>query len=81
MAVQVYKKYILGNYQLEPDRRSLSHDGVPVRITGKPFQVLLYLIEHRDRLVSRAELFDRFWEGHDVYDVALSKCVGDTQSA
>ncbi|MFL6213878.1 MAG: winged helix-turn-helix domain-containing protein [Blastocatellia bacterium] len=81
MAVQAYKKYILGNYQLEPDRRSLSHDGVPVRITGKPFQVLLYLIEHRDRLVSRAELFDRFWEGHDVYDVALSKCVGAIRKA
>lgn len=79
--MQVYKKYILGNYTLEPDRRSLKREGVPVRITGKPFQVLLYLLEHRDRLVSRAELFDRFWEGHDVYDVALSKCVGAIRKA
>lgn len=81
MAVQVYKKYILGNYTLEPNHRSLTRDGVPVRITGKPFQVLVYLIEHRDQLVSRAELLERFWEGHDVYDVALSKCIGAIRKA
>lgn len=75
MAVQANKSYVLGDYRLELDLRMLSRSGVPVRITGKPYHVLVYLIENRDRLISRAELLEQFWEGRDVYDVSLSKCI------
>ncbi len=81
MAVEVRKSYILGPYTLEPNRCRLIRENSPIHITGKPFQVLLYLIEHRDRLATRAELLDRFWEGRDVYDVALSKCVSSIRKA
>src|SRR3989442_10229102 len=81
MAVQVSKKYLLGEYRLEPDKRLLSRAGQPVHLTSKPFQVLLCLIEHRDRIVSRAELLDRFWNGKDVYDDTLRKCVGAIRKA
>jgi TolB-like protein/DNA-binding winged helix-turn-helix (wHTH) protein len=81
MLVQDCKTYVLGEYRLEPDKRLLSRNGEPVRLTNKPFQVLLYLIEHRDRLVSRNELLDRFWEGKDVYDVTLTKCTGAIRKA
>lgn len=81
MPVQDCKRYVLGEYWLEPDKRLLSRNGEPVRLTNKPFQVLLYLIEHRDRLVSRNELLDRFWEGKDVYDVTLTKCTGAIRKA
>ncbi len=46
-----------------------------------PFQVLLYLIEHRDRVVSRQELLESFWDGHDVYDETLTKCIGAIRKA
>src|SRR5215470_11059525 len=75
------KAYVLGEYHLRPRSRGLSRNGTPVHITAKPFQVLVYLIENRDRFASRAELLDRFWEGHDVYDVALSKCIGAIRKA
>jgi len=39
------------------------------------------LVEHRDRFVSRAELLDHFWDGKDVYDDALRKCVGSIRKA
>jgi TolB-like protein/DNA-binding winged helix-turn-helix (wHTH) protein/tetratricopeptide (TPR) repeat protein len=81
MAVHVGKKYTLSEFQLEPDKLTLSRDGGPVHLTSKPFQVLLYLVEHRDRFVSRAELFDRFWQGKDVYDVALTRCVSAIRKA
>ena len=81
MFVQIGKKYLLGDYRLEPDKRLLSRDGQPVHLTSKPFQVLLCLIEHRDRVVSRAELLDRFWDGKDVYDDTLRKCVGAIRKA
>src|SRR2546426_4705926 len=81
MAVEMRKRYLLGDLVLEPKARHLSKGGVPVHLTRKPFQVFLYLVEHHDRLVTRRELLDHFWEGHDVYDETLTKCVGAIRKA
>ncbi|MCA1600334.1 MAG: tetratricopeptide repeat protein [Acidobacteria bacterium] len=81
MAVETRKRYLLGDLVLEPKARHLSKRGMPVHLTRKPFQVLLYLVEHHDRLVTRRELLDQFWEGHDVYDETLTKCVGAIRKA
>src|SRR5881409_3426344 len=71
-----HKRYLLGDYRLEPDKQRLSLEGQPIKLAKRPFEVLLFLIEHRDRFVSRAELLDQFWDGKDVYDDALRNCVG-----
>lgn len=81
MAVQVTKRYGLGEYSLEPDKRSLCVGGNSIRLANGPFQVLLYLIENRDRVVARDELLDRFWNGKDVYDDSLGKCIGAIRKA
>jgi len=81
MSVQVSKRYVLGEYRLEPDKRLLSRAGKPIHLANRPFQVLLYLIENRERVVSRHELLDRFWDGKDVYYVTLSKCVSAIRKA
>jgi TolB-like protein/DNA-binding winged helix-turn-helix (wHTH) protein/Flp pilus assembly protein TadD len=81
MAVEVRKRFLLNGYRLEPDTRLLLHHGQAVHLPHRPFQVLLYLIEHRDRLVSRSELLELFWEGRDVYDITLTKCVGKIRKA
>ena len=75
------KRYLLRDYWLEPDKQRLSLEGQPIKLAKRPFEVLLFLIEHRDRFVSRAELLDRFWDGKDVYDDALRKCVGTIRNA
>src|SRR5919202_1579054 len=75
------KRYLIGDYRLEPDKQSLTRAGLPVHLPKRPFQVLLYLIEHRDRYVGRAELLDTFWDGKDVYDDALRKSVGAIRKA
>lgn len=75
------KKYILGEYEIRAEGRLLSRDGEQIHITNRPFQVLLYLIERRDRVVTRQELLDRFWDGKDVYDDTLRKCVGAIRKA
>jgi TolB-like protein/DNA-binding winged helix-turn-helix (wHTH) protein/Tfp pilus assembly protein PilF len=81
MAAQSTKIYVLGEYRLEPDKRLLSRAGEPIHLANRPFQVLLYLIENRERVVGRHELLDRFWDGKDVYYVTLSKCVGAIRKA
>ena len=77
----VSKRFLLGDYWLEPDKQRLSHDGESIKLPKRPFQVLLHLIEHRERFVSRPELLDRFWDGKDVYDDALRKCIGTIRNA
>jgi TolB-like protein/DNA-binding winged helix-turn-helix (wHTH) protein/tetratricopeptide (TPR) repeat protein len=81
MAVQINKRYRLGDYSLDPDKRLLSRAGQTVRLTPRPLQVLLYLIEQRHRVVTRRELLDAFWDGREVYDDTLRKCVGAIRKA
>ena len=75
------KRYLLGEWELETEKRLLHRDGESLRLANKPFQVFFYLIENRDRLVSRGELLDRFWQGRDVYDATLTQCVGTIRRA
>jgi TolB-like protein/DNA-binding winged helix-turn-helix (wHTH) protein/Tfp pilus assembly protein PilF len=78
---QPRKRYLLDGYALAPDEQLLSRSGQTIHLPKKPFQVLTYLVEHRDRFISRAELLDLFWDGKDVYDDALRKCVGAIRKA
>src|SRR5688500_1690240 len=38
-------------------------------------------MENCDRVVPKHELLDKFWDGRDVYEVALSKCIGAIRKA
>ena len=39
------------------------------------FDLLVYLIRHRDRVVTREELFREVWDGREVSDATLSNHV------
>lgn len=75
MAVEVGKKYSLGEFELEPDKYLLKHGGETIHLPELPFRVLLYLVENRERYVSRQELLERFWAGSDGYEETLTKCI------
>lgn len=81
MTVEASKRYALAEFVLDVDKRLLLRADAPVKLAHRPFQVLLYLIEQRERMVSRAELLERFWAGREVYDVSLSKCIGAIRKA
>lgn len=74
-APNINKKISFGEFWLESESRTLWQDKSEVHLAKRPFDVLLFLIENRERVVSRDELLDKFWDGHDVYDDALRKCV------
>lgn len=81
MSINVHKAYTLGDFLLEPDNHLLTRQGLPVPLTKKRFEVLVYLIEHRDRLVRRQELLDQFWDGSEVYEENLTKCISEIRKA
>lgn len=81
MTVEIRKIYRLGEFELDPNKRLLTRDGRSVHLSNRPFRVLLYFVENRERIVTRQELLDQFWDGRDVYDITLTKCVGAIRKA
>ena len=55
--------YRFGRFELNPATRQLVADGQPVALGARAFDVLLGLIERRERLVTKNELLDLAWPG------------------
>ena len=71
-------------FELDTTLHELRRGGVVCAIEPQVFDLLHYLIEHRDRLVAKDELLDAIWTDRTVSDWALSsrimsarKAVGD----
>jgi TolB-like protein/DNA-binding winged helix-turn-helix (wHTH) protein/tetratricopeptide (TPR) repeat protein len=75
------RNFVFAEFILQAELRTLRREGAEVHLARRPFDVLLFLIQNRERVVSREELLNRFWEGHEVYDDALRKCVGTIRTA
>ena len=61
--------------------RRLEIDGAVVPLGGRAFDVLLCLLEHRDRLVPKAELLDTVWPGLFVEENNLPTQIGTLRKA
>jgi DNA-binding winged helix-turn-helix (wHTH) protein/Flp pilus assembly protein TadD len=78
----VPERVIIGDFQIDAGSRRLRRcSGEPVHLANRPFQVLHYLVQHRDRLVPRSELLEQFWDGRDVYEHALTRCLSTVRKA
>ena len=72
-----------GAVQLEVEQRQLLIDGRPAKLGARAFDVLLALVERRDRAVSKNELFEVVWpdvvveeNNLQVHISALRKLLG-----
>ena len=61
-----------GPFELRLDERLLLVGGVPASLGSRAFDVLLALIERRDRVVTKSELLDVVWPGLVVEENNLS---------
>ncbi len=60
--------YRFGKWEVHPAERLVLIDGKDVPLGSRAFDLLLALIERRDRVVSRAELYDVVWGQRVVED-------------
>src|SRR5215467_2328985 len=67
--------YIFGDYVLDTQRHELHHAGEPIKLRRKVFQVLAYLLMHRERVVPKEELLAHLWPDQFVGDAALKSCI------
>jgi DNA-binding response OmpR family regulator len=54
-------RYTPGDYTLDTQRYELCRAAIPLPLQPKVFDLLAYLIQHRDRVVTRQGLFDALW--------------------
>ena len=57
----VERTFRFGPFHLLPNRRALSAKGRNVPLGGRPFDLLVALVEHRDRILSKEELKALVW--------------------
>jgi Tol biopolymer transport system component/DNA-binding winged helix-turn-helix (wHTH) protein len=73
--------YQFDNVQVEPESFRLSKADTPVQIEPKAFQVLLFLIENRGRLIEKRELLDAVWKETFVTENALTREIAQLRKA
>jgi pimeloyl-ACP methyl ester carboxylesterase/DNA-binding winged helix-turn-helix (wHTH) protein len=74
-------RYAFDAYEIDRERRELRHDGEPVPTEPQVFDLLVYLIEHRGRVVTSDELFDAIWSGRVVSLSTLTSRINAARSA
>ncbi|MDH5308099.1 MAG: winged helix-turn-helix domain-containing protein, partial [Myxococcales bacterium] len=72
---------VFGKHQLDTEARSLYEGERRISIQAKAFDVLVYLIEHRERVVSTGELLDALWPELHVTPAAVSIAVQKARHA
>ena len=56
-----YTSVSVGKLTLDEDRRIILNDGLPLALTPTEYEVLRYLMTHKDQAVSREELLNKVW--------------------
>src|SRR5258707_10923640 len=86
MSLQTKLMYQFGEFRLDPSQRLLLHDGNPVSLTPRAFELLVILVENAGRLLAKEELMRRLWPDSFVEEAnltvnisALRKALGDSQ--
>jgi DNA-binding winged helix-turn-helix (wHTH) protein/predicted ATPase len=64
--------YAFEDYELDLQRYELRYAGKVVKLEPQVFNVLSYLIQHRDRVVTKEELLAQLWSGRIVGEATLS---------
>src|SRR5262252_2844496 len=74
-------QYLFGDHALDTSRCELRRTGMRIKLRPKVFDVLTYLIAHRDRVISRQELLEQLWPKQFVGAATLNSCIMEARQA
>ena len=81
-------RFLFGDHVLDTALRELSRGGEQVELEPQVFDLLVYLLQNRERVVSKDDLLASVWGGRIVSDATLDsriaaarRAVGDTGAA
>ena len=70
-----------GDHVLDIERRELRRGAEPIALEPQVFDLLVYLVRNRDRVVSKDDLIDSVWGGRIVSDSALTSRLNAARKA
>src|SRR3978361_2046373 len=78
-------QFLFSDHTLDTDRRELRRGSQAIAVEPQVFDLLVYLVQNRDRVVSKDDLIASVWGGRIVSDSTLTsrinaarKAVGDS---
>jgi eukaryotic-like serine/threonine-protein kinase len=79
--IPVNNLYRFGEFVLDPRRRTLIRTDSPVSLTPKAFDVLLFLAQNPNRLVTKEELLEAVWGDTFVEEGNLTQYISHLRKA
>jgi TolB-like protein len=74
-------QFLFRDHLLDTDRRELSREQVPVAVEPQVFDLVVHLMQNRDRVVSKDELIDKIWHGRSVSESTLTSRINAARKA
>ena len=74
-------QFCFDNHTLDTERRELLRGGEPVALQPQVFDLLVHLVQNRDRVVSKDDLIARVWGGRIVSDSTLTSRINAARTA
>ena len=74
-------QYAFEDYVLDPDRRELTRGSEAIAVGPQVFDLLLYLVQNREHVVSKDELLDVVWGGRIVSESTLTSHINAARKA
>src|SRR5262244_1757813 len=74
-------QFLFGDHTLDEDRRELRCGAGPVAVEPQVFDLLIYLLQNRDRVVTKNDLIDAVWGGRVVSDSTLTSRINAARRA
>src|SRR5512140_18340 len=70
-----------GDYEIDVERRELRRAKTLVHVEPQVFDLLVYLVQNRDRVVSKDDLIGSVWGGRIVSDSTLTSRINAARKA
>ena len=74
-------RFLFGDYVLDTARRESSRGGEQIALEPQVFDLLVYLLQNRERVVSRDDLLASVWGGRIVSDATLDSRIAAARRA
>lgn len=62
--VEVVKELAYADLTINFERQEVTRNGVPIKLSPKEYNLLAYLVENTERVVSRVEIAEKVWNTH-----------------
>jgi TolB-like protein len=73
--------FVFENCRLDQNRRELTRDSATVSLGPQVFDVLLHLVQNRNRVVTKDELLETVWRGRIVSESTLTSHINAARKA